>query len=307
MQSVVTIVLRQMFTMFFLLMIGIFLYRKHYLDEHGTQQISNILLQICTPAIIINSFNIPFTWVRVQEFSLTFGLTLAALILAALIAVIAFHKDERIERFATIFSNASFMGIPLVSSLLGEESVFYLTSFLLCFNIVSWTYGVVLISGRRDLIRLTNLIRNPAIVGAFVGALVFVSPLKLPALVSEPIVLITRINTALAMIVLGVYVAKSNFKVILGHFMSYKVSIFRLVVVPVAVILMLMLVPNDYMTIKKVTVIALSAPIGVLTALFAQLYGGNYEYGAGIVSLSTCFSIITMPLMLSLAEALWRL
>ncbi|WP_301425874.1 hypothetical protein [Carnobacterium sp.] len=60
--------------------------------------------------------------------------------------------------------------------------------------------------------------------------------------------------------------------------------------------------PLDNYLVFFVLAIATSAPIAVNTALFSQLYGGDYEYGARLVVLSTLLSLISMPLVLSIAE-----
>ena len=60
------------------------------------------------------------------------------------------------------------------------------------------------------------------------------------------------------------------------------------------------LVPSD---IKMVVLITFSTPVGAMVAMLSQKYGANYEYGAGIVSLSTLLSLVTMPLVLGLGAA----
>ena len=59
-------------------------------------------------------------------------------------------KDEgrrRVLRFATVFSNAGYMAIPLQQAVLGDEGVFYCAAYIIVFNIVMWTYGVAEMSG----------------------------------------------------------------------------------------------------------------------------------------------------------------
>ena len=66
----------------------------------------------------------------------------------------------------------------------------------------------------------------------------------------------------------------------------YAASALRLLAVPALVIASLVFVPLDT-AVKLVVVIALSAPCGTVSAMFPQLFGGDYRFGAGLVSLST--------------------
>ena len=55
-----------------------------------------------------------------------FLLSLAVYAVNILIAQLLFKPEERVEKFSLVFSNAGFLGIPLVTGLLGIEAVFYL-------------------------------------------------------------------------------------------------------------------------------------------------------------------------------------
>ena len=64
---------------------------------------------------------------------LAFGLSLAVYAANIMIAGVLCKREERVEKFALVFSNAGFLGIPLVTGLLGIEAVFYLLPFIVCF------------------------------------------------------------------------------------------------------------------------------------------------------------------------------
>ena len=50
------------------------------------------------------------------------------------------HRQP-VEEFAASFSNAGFMGIPLISMALGSSAVLYIAPFTALLNILQWTYG----------------------------------------------------------------------------------------------------------------------------------------------------------------------
>ena len=66
---------------------------------------------------------------RLKGLGLAFVLSLAALLIAMIISHVVFQKHP-IEDFGSSFSNAEFMGIPLVSAALGTEAVFYVSAFV---------------------------------------------------------------------------------------------------------------------------------------------------------------------------------
>ncbi|MFR3923926.1 MAG: hypothetical protein ACLTXI_01160 [Collinsella sp.] len=49
----------------------------------------------------------------------------------------------------------------------------------------------------------------------------------------------------------------------------------------------------------------LSAPCGAMCCMIPQLFGGDSRYGAGLVSISTLLSLVTMPIMLMLGLVLF--
>jgi hypothetical protein len=79
----------------------------------------------------------------------------------------------------------------------------------------------------------------------------------------------------------------------------------RLLVIPVATILVLFLLPDSYSTIRLAVLLAAAAPVGANVAIFAQLYGKEYTDAVKDVCLSTICSIVTMPLIVALANIIW--
>lgn len=299
------IVLNQIIIMYFLMTFGYFMIKKGFLNQEGSKQISNILLKIVTPVVIINSFNIKFSIAGLQKLMLTFILALIVLGIGFIIARILLGKDNRLEQFAAAFPNVGFFGIPLVQGLLGNEALFYLSMVLVAYNIYSWTYGVYLVSGQRGLIHLKILLINPASIGLWIGLAIFFSPWALPEVLAESLDMVASLNTPLAMFVLGSYIAESSLSEIFKNKMPYKTCVIKQIIIPIVIIFVLKLVPNTLELLKNVLMIAVSTPTGVTMAMFAQQYKVDFAYGARMVSLSTLLSIITIPLILLISNIVW--
>lgn len=76
------------------------------------------------------------------------------------------------------------------------------------------------------------------------------------------------------------YMANSKSVHIFTSLEGYKVSFFRLIIVPLCTAIFMMLLPIQYYDIRMTLLIANSTPVGVMLAMFSQMYAGDFEYGA---------------------------
>ena len=185
---------------------------------------------------------------------------------------------------------------------LGDEAVFYVSSFVALLNILQWTYGVFLLTQDKSVVSFQKLCTNPIILSFLAGLILFFIPLQLPDIMNGMIGTLADMNGPLAMIVLGTYLAQIPLRSLFTESVVYRCTFVRLIVIPVLTILMLVLLPEEYRIIKLTVLIAASAPVGSNVAIFAQLYDGDYFRAVKEVCLSTVFSIITLPLITGIAS-----
>lgn len=138
------LLLNQNMLMFLYLLIGWFLFRKNLIGTSGSADVGRMLLYIVMPAAILKTYMTSYSPERLTGLILSFLAALLSLILSIIISRIIFKKEQMIERFGAAFSNAGFIGIPLVQMTLGDEAVFYVSSFVALLNILQWTYGVLI-------------------------------------------------------------------------------------------------------------------------------------------------------------------
>ena len=207
-------------------------------------------------ASIIRSFLTEFTSKKLVGFLLSFAAALAALVISILISKIIFGSRKKIEHFGTAFSNAGFIGIPLVKAAVGEEAVFYIASFVALLNILQWTYGVVVMSESKEAVSIRKLSRNPILISLFTGLLFFFTQWNVPALVSNTLSLVGNMTAPVAMITLGAYLAQLSFKELLNEKAAYQSTAVRLLLIPLVTLAVLTLLPNEYRDIKMTVLIA---------------------------------------------------
>ena len=303
MESAITI-LNQIIKMFLMMAVGYQLYRKKTINDDTTARLSNILLMVATPCTIVTSFNQEYSAEKLQGLMFAFLLSLAVYAANILIAQLLFKPEERVEKFSLVFSNAGFLGIPLVTGLLGIEAVFYLAPFIVCFYLYAWTYGVVVMSGKKENITIRKIVSNPCIWAMILGVVIFLTVKPSPPFM-EAIESLGSLNTPLAMLVLGAYLAKSPLVHMFKNKTAYRVSFARLALIPALLLAAFCFIPESYATIRTVILISAAAPSAVLAPVLAQMFDQDITLGAQIVSLSTLLSLFTLPLVLFISEMIW--
>ena len=303
--EIISTIVEQVSIMYVLMAIGFIVFRKKLINEEGTKQLSNLLVWVINPLIMLTRYQMDFSIIKLKELGISFIISLGAMLIGFLIGEIIFKKDQNIDKFAIGFANAGFIGIPLVTSIMGIDKVFFLSAYLVCFGILSYTYGIYMVSGNKKLITVRSLVLNPGIIAVVFGLLVFISPIKLPTILYSAFNLVGGTNTPIAMILLGTYIAKSKFITLFSDRHAYFVCLVKLIIIPIVIILLFKFLPAELVEIKMVVLIAMSTPVGLTVPMFSQMYGGNYEYGAKLVGLSTLLSLVTIPIILYLANIIW--
>lgn len=294
----------QILKMFLMMSVGYYLYRKKTIDDTTTSKLSNILLMVSTPATIITSFNQTYSYEKFKGLILAFILSSVIYLMNIIIGEILFKRKPE-DKFGIEFSNAAFIGIPLISGLLGIEAVFYLSPFIALFYIIGWTYGVWIMSYDKNNITLKKVFTNPCVLAVFLGVILFLLPTKPYAPIMESVSTMANLTTPLAMIILGAYLAKCNLIHIFTNKKVYIVSSLRLVILPLLALVLLTILPIQDETIKMVMLIVSSAPTAALLPIFCQMYDHDIVYGTEIVCFTTLASIITLPLIILLSSYIW--
>ena len=297
----ILILLRQIAIMALLMAVGIFLSRKGFLSPQGTKDLGAILLRIIIPCVIVKSYITTYSRERLLELALSAGLALVAFILAMGIAYLVYGKRRRIENFAAAFCNAGFIGIPLAQAVIGDEGVFYMAASVALLNLFQWTYGVYIMTDRKDSIRAKTIAKNPVVIAIVIGIALFLSRLPVPGILTSTLGYIAGMNTPVAMILMGTYMAKLPWRKLLDK-RAYGCVLLRLVLIPAAVLAVFWALPISNQNVALAAYLAAATPVGANICVFAQQYDCDYEFSVVTVCLSTVLSIVTVPLMVSLAQ-----
>lgn len=298
------ILLQQTIIMFALMLLGLLLSRRGMINEQGSRDLSNVLLYAVIPCVILRSYMSEFSTEKLRAMGLSALIAVIAFAASIAVAYLTCGTRHRIENFAVAFGNAGFIGIPLVTAVFGPEAAFYVVSFSTFANLLQWTYGIVIISGKKETMNLRMVFVNPVFISMVIGIALFVLQPTLPTVVTGTIGYIADGNTVLAMIILGYYLSKVQLRGLFADVRLYLFSALRLLVVPAVTILVFLPFPFARGEITLTTLIAAATPIASSTAIFAQKFDQDYRRAVSYVCLSTILSVATLPLVMLFAERL---
>ena len=297
------IILNQLIKMAIFCVIGYILHRRNMISKEGCRAFSTLLLYVILPCVIISSFfresNTETTW----KLLISFGVSALLVVVSIAISKLLYRKNP-VDEFSSSFSNAGFMGMPLVSAAYGSDAVFYIAGFTALLNILQWTYGQRLLSKDKKL-SLKKVILNPLVIALGLGLLVYFLQLRLPIQIQSCITAISACNSPIAMIILGYYLSETPFKDIFIFKQGYWVTFGRLIFIPVLSMMLLYLVPGLDVSIKQIMLIAVCAPVGINVAIYAQRLEKDYIRAVILICQSTILCIITMPIIIWLSTLLF--
>ncbi len=302
----VLLLIRQNAVMMLYMAVGYLLFKRGLLTRQGSGELGKLLLYVVMPMAILKSYLRDYSPELMRAFAVSFAAALAALALSFAVSALFFRgRKAVVRRFSASFSNAGFIGIPLVQMTLGEEAVFYVASFVTLLNILQWTYGLLIMTGDRSMISGEKILKNPIVITFAVGLPLFLLPVRLPELVTGVVGTLAAMNGPLAMLVLGAYLAQLPLKSVFTDPQSYFCSAVRLVLIPLLTIPLLSLVPGKDMALRVALLLVAAAPVGSNVAIFVQLYGEDYSAAVKDVCLSTLLSVGTLPLLMALSNLIW--
>ncbi len=298
-------ILNQTIIMLILILVGVLCAKTKIISKSANKELSAFVLQVVNPILIFMSFQTEYRTELVKNLLITFGLSVLAfaVMIAATYPLIRKKNggDYSIERFASVYSNCAFMGIPLISALFGDEGVFCLTAFITVFNIFVWTHGVILISGERDFHQVLKVFYSPTIIAIVLGIIMFFARIRIPSVPAQALEFISDLNTPLAMIVSGVTMSETNILGMLKKPGVYKVCAIRLIILPALLVILLSLF-NIEPLVRNTIIIAAAAPPAAMCTLFSIKYNKNSLYSSEIFTAGTVLSIITLPIVVEIAE-----
>jgi malate permease and related proteins len=313
-------VLLQIGALFALMAVGFALGKLKLVESPAIRGMSNVIVKASLPALIVMSLQRPFSRELAGSAFRTLGVATAfyAGIIALSIGAGRLFRAGRqggaglrggasraksdALAFGLSFSNAAFIGFPVITSILGEGALFLTSIHNILFNLTAFTVGIIIISGKEAGERTRLPIKsvfNINVLAAVAGFALFMLSVTLPRAVSIPLGMLGSLTTPLAMVVTGAMLARTKLSAAFGDWRIYAASALRLVVWPAIAWVVLSLVGIEG-ELKYITTIVAGMPSASNTSLLAEVYGGDADTASSIVCMTTLLSVATIPIMATL-------
>ncbi len=302
-----TMAAQQVIVLYLIVAVGFIADRLHVFGQDTAKRSNDLLFYIITPVVIVQSFmNMEFDIKTAKTLLIAFACMTGTLVVGILIAMPFFNKKEKnssVFKYAVSYGNMGYMALPLCNAILGSEGVFYCSAGVVAFNILSFTHGIWCINKGegKTKFELKTLILNPGVISVLVGLPLFIFDIDLPDVVDSAVTHIANLNTPLAMLFFGTYIANTDLKSMFKEKNNYLVILLKTIALPLIMFVIFKLVGISG-ALLTACMISASVPSANNTVMFSAKYGKDTGVASKVVSLCSLVSIFTMPVMIALSK-----
>lgn len=315
----INVIIHQMIILFILMGLGYLLNKVHILGPKIDKGITGLILYCTMPAMILGA-------VLTQEDERDVKLAVSCLIAAAVMyMVLPFIAkllvwllrvkpgSKGIYEFMIIFGNVGFMGFPIIAALFGQESVVYGSIFNIFFNLLVYSYGIIIVMKDLEERQKTEggnaaaapvekfhfswkKLLTPGISVAVLALIIFFLDIEFPDVIVSPVASLGNITSPLAMLIIGSTLANMDIREVFNDVRVYVFVAVRFFLLPLVLFPVLKLIIHDSFLLQ-LTVIMLLMPVANTSVLYAKQYGSDENLAAKSIFISTLLSIVTIPLV----------
>lgn len=285
--------------MFLLMAVGVVLRKMNIITKEGKGMLTNLVIDLILPCNIISAFYMPMdhsVFVSGVEILI---ISILIQIFCTFISGILYRKVPKEKRmvlqYATVCSNAGFLGNPVAEGLYGSVGLLYASVYLIPQRIVMWSAGVSYFTecpSKKEVVK--KVLKHPCIVAVEIGIVLMVTQVQLPGFLSSAIENVGGCTTAITMMLIGTILTDVDMRHILTR-TTVAYSFIRLVFIP-AVVFAGCWLANIDSVVAGVSVTLAAMPAGTTTAILAMKYHGDEEFATQCVVLTTMLSMAAIPI-----------
>lgn len=207
---------------------------------------------------------------------------------------------SRVSAIAGALGNVGFFGLPLVRATFPDnpEVAAFSAVYVLAMNILIFTVGVFCLTGEKKHMSVKSALLNPSTVAFVVGLSLYLSGVVdlLPAVVTGAVSTFGNACAALCMIILGGRLATVSPKRLFCSGRAYFAVGLKLIVYPLFCYFAVTFLPVSY-SFKAAMLLLSAAPCASMIVGLAEMHGGETEFSAVCVLLSSLLCVFTIPLL----------
>lgn len=305
--------LNQMAFLLLLIIIGFILCRFSIVEQQGAGFLSKMENNVFVPALVLGTFMNNFTLEKIRVSWKYFLCGLVVISISCVLAVFLsklFTKDtylRNIYTYGLAFANFGFMGNAVVLALFPDIFMEYLI-FVMPFWVFIYIWAVPSLlmpskDGKKGILGNLKNLANPMLISMLIGMLMGLFNFPIPDFLDTGITTLGNCMSPIAMLLTGMTIAKIDLKATFKNLSIYLASFVRLIAIPLAAILILLLLPLPY-GVEVCVVCSLAMPLGLNTIVVPGAYGKDTSVAAGMALISHLLSCITIPIIFMIFDLL---
>ena len=113
------LIFEQLVKMFFIMLLAFVCYRIKLVNQEGNRAMSNLLLMVVNPCLILTTYQTEYDPELVSGLLLAFAAAAVSHVIGIAVSTLLIRpsggEDYSVERYNAIYSNCGFIGIPLMA------------------------------------------------------------------------------------------------------------------------------------------------------------------------------------------------
>lgn len=265
--------------------------------------LSHAVIYLFGPCLILNSL-----LSKEIEASALFGIFAMGLVSTLLLVGIGWiiakflkvnHPLQATIMLAMSLGNTGSVGLPLAEFAFGAQGMQYAAVFYVTTTIFANILGVLLPSAGQVSLKeaVSRILKVPMIYAAVIGVALNLLGFQMPTFLERTTNLLGYAAVACGIAFMGVRLANMKLK---GKMKPIIItSIARVVVTPFIGLLTAFILNADAL-VRDVSILQISVPTALFTAMFSEEFGGDSEAASGIILLSSILSFISLSALIAI-------
>lgn len=304
----INVIVGVMVKLFAIMALGFGLAKVNYIDRQTNTKLSALVSKITAPLLVISSVlaSSPDNRLGVLKV-LVAGMCMyiVFIIFAKIVCVVCrLPKEDRpLYECMMVFSNNSFMGFPVLQSLIGDEAIFYSAMLHFSFNILIFSYGINNINkcakGENNKKFDFKMLINPGFILILVALVLYLTGIRSNGIVYDTIYMVGNMTSPLSMLVLGASLAMYPIKESISDWRSYVFAGIRLFVIPaLTFVVCKVLGINDFFT--TIVTVTNAMPVASMVLMLSNQANIDTRVVVRNIFVTTVLSTVTVPVIISL-------
>ncbi len=296
-----TIAFEQVGKLLIFIAIGYILGHFNIVDKSHSKILSILLVYFISPCTSIKSLASGFTIEYLKNYYpmiIISVVLLLAFIFISFFVSKAFSKnryEQNVYHYTLTVPNYGYMGYALAEGIFGDQGLLNMIVFCLFIGVYIGTVGYVMLTNQKYSLKL---LLKPVFASLIIGMFFGLTQIPMPNLVSDVVNTAAACLSPVAMLLTGIVISEFHIKDLITDKKAYIVSALRLLVIPLAVLLVMK--PFFNSEIVSTAVLYYALPCGLNTIVYAKSANENYILGAKFAVVSNILSLITLPIILSI-------